>query len=108
MTPLSFIFVIFAEMALVPSTPTLTIPGKNRNGWSANETKIMKGIIMNEAKRNERYSKEELGKYFEDKSLQALAAKHRNLAAKMYETKEISVDVCALPSESGKFYLNCI
>ena len=37
-----------------------------------------------------------------------VAAKRRNLAAKMYETKEISVDVCALPSESGKFYLNCI
>ena len=96
-------------MSTVPSTPTLSVPkNQNRNVWSASDTKLMKGIIMNEAKRSERLSREEIGKYFDDKSLQALAAKHRALATKMYETKEISVDVCALPSENGEFYLNYI
>lgn len=89
----------------VPSTPTLSLP-KNRNNWSASDIRIIKGLITNEAKTRERVSNGELCRYIEGKSTQAIAAKHRALATKMYESGEITFDVSSLPSENGWFFIN--
>ena len=63
----------------------------------------MKELIEKESKTKEKVSNDEMTSYFEGKSSQAITAKHRALAMKMFETGEIDVDVNNLPSENGLF-----
>ena len=68
----------------------------------------MKDIIVKESKTKEKFSHEEMSKYFDGKTSQAITAKHRALAAKMSETGEVDVDVNSLRTESGLFILTFI
>ena len=73
-----------------------------KNSWSPAEMKMMKGIIQNEAKAKKRLSVDEMQSYFEEKTSQSIAAKHRALASKMFTDGEIKCDVGNLKSASGK------
>ena len=80
----------------------VTMAGKtNRNTWTAKEMNLMKSVIINEAKGKKRVSADELASFFDEKTPQSIAAKHRAMAQKMFMEGDVRCDVTTLESAAG-------